>query len=224
MRRCSLMLALGMIAALSVAHVSPSPAEPAKKTPSLPARAAGKPADDWKADPVCQMVFFAVLEGLYGDGVSSEAADSVLGRTKGSVAEIRQTFVIECPLCHPVYEAFRLYQQRPAFAGGKRDTFGKGLEPTLERDMRSKGLHTRQHALQTVVHRWVERRLTQMRLSALEKKHWAARLEERSGQGNTLLTRLRGTDSWYAGWGYGFCAACKGCTAVSDTLKSPDKK
>ena len=51
-------------------------AEPAKKE----APAAPKLTDDWKDDPVCRMVFFAVLEGLYTDGVSSEAADRVVGR------------------------------------------------------------------------------------------------------------------------------------------------
>jgi hypothetical protein len=214
MRQCSLLLVLGLITAQAGAPLSP--AGPAKK-------AEPKSPWDWKEDPVCRMVFFAVLEGLYQDGVSSAAADSVVGKTKASAAEIKQTFVFQCPLCHPVYEAFRLYQQRPTFRD-KGDTLGKGLEARLERDLRSKQLRTRQDALQACVHRWVERRLTQMRLSAEEKNDWARRLEERSQQGNALLTRLKGSDPWYRSWGYGFCAACKGCTGVCQSLTKADKK
>jgi hypothetical protein len=214
MRKCSLMLVLGFITTLAGAPFSP--AKPVKK-------AGPKPAKDWKEDRVCRMVFFAVLEGLYEDGVSSEAADNVVGKTKDAPAQIKHTFVFQCPLCHPVYEAFRLYQQRPRFRD-KGNTFGKGLDPKLERDLRSERLRTRQTALQAVVHRWVERRLAGMRLSAKEKNDWARRLEERSQQGNALLSGLKTTDPWYRGWGYGFCAACKGCTGVCKALKTAEKK
>jgi hypothetical protein len=220
MRPCSFLLLLATIAALVTARFFPAAGEP---VPAKKASPPAKSADDWKKDPVCRMVFFAVLEGLYTDGVSRQAVDSVVGGTKGSAGEIRQTFVIECPLCHPVYEAFRAYQQRPAFRG-KGDTLGKGLEAKLERGLRDKGLRTRQGALQTLVHRWVQRRLAEMRLSAEEKRDWAMRLEERSRQGDALLARLKVTDRWYGGWGYGFCAACRGCTAACGELKSSPKK
>ena len=35
----------------------------------------------WKDDPVCQMVFFAVLEGLYSQGVSDEVVESIVGQS-----------------------------------------------------------------------------------------------------------------------------------------------
>jgi hypothetical protein len=219
MRRYSLLLVLGLIVALTLLPFSP--AEPTKA--DSPAKPASKPIDDWKQDPVCKMVFFAVLEGLYEDGVSSSAVDSVVGKSKDAPAEIKATFVIQCPLCHPVYEAFRLYQQRPQFRD-KGDAFGKGIDPKLETNLRSTTLRTRQGALQVLVHRWVERRLAQMGLSDEQKMDWARRLEERSKQGDDLLRKLRDTDSWYGGWGYGFCAACKGCTAVCNDLKTPKKK
>jgi hypothetical protein len=171
------------------------------------------------------MVFFAVLEGLYADGVSAEAVDAVVGRkASGGAPELKATFVIECPLCHPVYEAFRAYQQRPAFAGGKRDTFGKGLSPSLESGLRSKGLIARQRALQVVVRQWVGRRLELMRLSPAEKVEWAQRLNERSQQGRTLLGQLRRSDPWYKGWsGYAGCAACDGVTDSCRALTRPGK-
>src|SRR5262245_840254 len=175
MRRYSFLVVLAALAFFQLA-----PAEPAKPAAPPPP----KPSADWKEDPVCRMVFFAVLEGLYTDGVSTEAADRVVGRKKGGAPDVKQTFVIQCPLCHPVYEAFCLYQQRPAFQGGKRDTLGKGLDPRLEEGLRSEGLITRQRALEVVVQDWVGRRLAQMRLSAEEKAEWVRKLDERSTQGN----------------------------------------
>src|SRR5205085_530129 len=145
MRKCSLLLVLGLIVTLSQL----SSAEPPK--PAAPKKAL-KPPPDWKADPVCKMVFFAVLEGLYEEGVSSDAVDSVVGKSKDGKTEIKQTFVFECPLCHPVYEAFRAYQQRPLFRD-KGNAFGKGLDEKLETQLRDKNRLTRQGALQTLVHR-----------------------------------------------------------------------
>jgi hypothetical protein len=183
MRKGSLLLVLGLIVLLSQLSPADSPKAPMKEAP--------KPPPNWKEDPVCKMVFFAVLEGLYEDGVSNEAADNIVGKTKDGKAEIRHTFVFECPLCHPVYEAFRLYQQRPQFRD-KGDAFGKGIDEKIETNLRSTVLRTRQGALQTLVHRWVERRLNQMGLTAEQKQDWARRLEERSRQGNELLSKLRG--------------------------------
>lgn len=215
MRKYALFLVLG----LSVVHGRPSSAD----APKAPKTETPKAPTDWKEDPVCKMVFFAVLEGLYEDGVSKEAVDNIVGMTKEGKVEIRHTFVFECPLCHPVYEAFRLYQQRPQFRDNG-NAFGKGLDPMLDANLRNTALRTRQDALQTLVHRWVERRLTAMGLSTEQQKDWARRLEERSKQGNDLLGKLRGTDPWYQLWGYGFCAACRGCTDVCETLKAPPKK
>src|SRR5437764_7994866 len=106
MRKCSLLLVLGLIVALCQL----SSADPPKA--QAPSSEPAKAPPDWKEDPVCKMVFFAVLEGLYEDGVSSEAVDNIVGRTKDGKVEIRHTVVFQCPLSDPVYEAFRLCQQR----------------------------------------------------------------------------------------------------------------
>jgi hypothetical protein len=217
MRRCSFLVAM----AASLAAFGLSPAEPARQADAPVPKA----AEDWKEDPVCRMVFFAVLEGLYTDGVSTEAVDRVVGRKKGSPPDVKQTFVIRCPLCHPVYEAFCLYQQRPAFQGDKRDTLGKGLDPRLERGLQSEGLLTRQRALTMVVQDWVGRRLALMRLTDEEKSEWVRRLGERSDQGNALLSELRGKDPVYRFWpGYGRCAACDGTTSACKILNAAGKK
>jgi hypothetical protein len=224
MCRYSLTLSVLALAALAVAQITPSSADPApaKKADSAPA----KPPQDWKEDPVCRMVFFAVLEGLYTDGVSSEAVDRVVGRkTQGGAPEIKQTFVIQCPLCHPVYEAFRLYQQRSAFSGVKQNSFGKGLDTQLESRLQNENLVVRQRALEVLVKKWVGRRLALMRLTEAEREDWARRLGERSNQGKALLKELRVKDAWYKAWsGYAGCPSCDGTTAACQSVKVSEKK
>src|SRR5882672_11093313 len=121
-----------VVVASAVWFVRPSPAEPpAPKPAETPA---AEPAADWKEDPVCQMVFFAVLEGLYTDGVPDDVVDSIVPRQpKDSTNPIKTSFVVLCPLCHPVFEAFSVYQQRPKFNSDekKRNAFGKGLAPEV---------------------------------------------------------------------------------------------
>lgn len=175
------------------------------------------PAEElaWQEDPVCQMVFFATLEGLYTDGVPDDVVKSIVGPGKEGDESIKTSFVALCPLCHPVYEAFALYQQRPTFQRDKanRNTFGDGIEPELHEQLLSKTPSTRLEALRVLVARWVERRLTSMRLSEEEHQEWVRRLGERSNQGKQHLSVLITSDPHYKGWSmYWGCAACNGTT------------
>src|SRR3954465_7841787 len=82
---------------------------------------------DWKADPACRLVFFAVLQGLYEDGVSDEVVNSIVPADKKGREKMRHSFVLDCPLCQPTYEAFCVYQSRPRFLDeGKTSSLGKG--------------------------------------------------------------------------------------------------
>ena len=164
---------------------------------------------DWKRDPVCQMVFFAVLEGLYADGVPDNVVDSLV--PKGQSA-LKANFVAECPLCHPVYEALTLYQRRGRFQDGKESTFGPGLSDEITKRLTSKVRQQRLETLRTLVHRWVERRMKMMRLTKEEHAAWLAKLEERSQQGKQkLMTLMRKDPDYSEGWSpYWGCAACNG--------------
>ncbi|HEU4420465.1 MAG TPA: hypothetical protein VFT55_16125, partial [Planctomycetota bacterium] len=77
-------------------------------------------------------IFYAVLEGLYDEGVSTEDVDILLHQDPAT----RQYsyFVAGCPLCTPAIDALQLYRGRPKFYGRKEacDTFGTGL-PAKER-------------------------------------------------------------------------------------------
>jgi hypothetical protein len=195
--------------------------------------AAAKPVD-WQDDPVCQMVFFAVLEGLYTDGVPDGVVDSLIPPARNapknsdpSNGALRTSFVAQCPLCHPVYEALSLYQRRGAFQGDKsgRDTFGDGVTAELKEQLVSKDRRTRLVALRELVHRWVDRRLTLMRLSAEEQSEWTKKLQERSNQGKAFLSKLMKDDPDYQeGWSlYWGCAACNGTTDACEGLGNPIK-
>ena len=200
----------------SVAEPTAS-AQPEKKVPVKPV--------DWKTDPVCQMVFFAVLEGLYTDGVPDDVVDAVVPR-EGKLAK---NFIPECPICHPVYEAFALYQKRPTFAGdGKQNTFGSGgLSAEIANALKSKELPTRvKQGISPLVQKYVSARLAKMNLSPEQKQEWDAKLRERAGQGGKLYSAYRFTPAGKElGWNfYGGCGACGGTEAACKTTLKPAAK
>jgi len=159
----------------------------------------------WQDDPVCQMVFFAVLEGLYTDGVPNEVVELIVSpKPKEGENPVAKSFIIQCPLCHPVFEAFTLYQQRQPFADDKlsRDTFGKGIDPEIVKLLKSDQLKIRLSGLRQLVRTWVERRMTMMRLTESERTDWIAKLEARSNEGVQQFRNLRATDPRYKTWNF----------------------
>src|SRR5260221_7841590 len=96
---------------------------------------------DWKADPACRLVFFAVLQGLYEDGVSDEVVNSIVPADKKGREKMRHSFVLDCPLCQPAYEAFCAYQSRPRFLDEGK--LGKGLPEKTVEGLMSKKISTR---------------------------------------------------------------------------------
>lgn len=100
--------------------------EPAPKTPRNGASAQETSATcDWHKDSDCRLVFHAVLEGLYEDGVPTAIVERILGAQDRDEEHPMRCFVFRCKLCHAVYEAMALYRRRPAFnGGGGADTFG----------------------------------------------------------------------------------------------------
>jgi hypothetical protein len=163
---------------------------------------------DWISDPTCQTIFFAVLEGCYTDGIANDTVDRILGvdaMHKGG--NFNAHFVYCCPLCHPAYEAFRLYRRRQDFSGRKEtiNAFGGGLEPALERKLHSDKRPERFEALQTLITRWVALRLNTMRLTPQEREKWSHRMERRRKEGMMALEKGGGNN---AGWK--FCPTCDG--------------
>jgi hypothetical protein len=194
------------------------PGGPAKPT------ATKTPVKDWKSDPACRLVFHAVLEGLYEDGVSDEVVNNIVPPDKKGQEKMRRSFVLGCPLCQPAFEAFCVYQARPKFSdGSKSSTFGKGLSPTVVKGLMSDTVSTRLITLRKPIRTWVERRLRSMKLSRDEREKWWKDISARAGQGTSTLRAKIASDPWYKNWsGYWGCAACLGsCDACEAVGSSP---
>lgn len=182
--------------------------------PPAPSSASAARAN-WPDEPASRLIFFAVLEGLYTDGVSNDVVDLVLPPDAGGrERNLREHFVYACPLCHPAMEAFRLYRDRRAFFGlkpGTRDTFGPGLPDSLLAGLRSRNKIERLAAVQSLIDRWVRRRLAMMRLSPAEQTDWTTRIESGRKQG---MAALQSDERRY---GDKKCAVCEGAAAACAT-------
>jgi hypothetical protein len=175
------------------------------------------PPNDQLEDPVHRLVFFAVLEGCYRDGVSNEAIDLILPEnpdTGGVMME--RNFVYGCPLCMPVIEALRTYRVRTRFFDKRaRDTFGRGLPPEVMARLAETDRAKRMPALQALVDGWVQARLDLLRATPAERASWGAAIDDRRKRGAQALERLRAGEqgehfiALYADWPK-TCAICDG--------------
>ena len=99
-----------LIALFALALCLPLPAQ------EKPKPDAAKSNLEWQKEEMCQFVFFAVLEGLYRDGIQNEIVDAIIGdKIEKKENKVKTHFVFRCKLCHATYEAFRTYRNRPAF-------------------------------------------------------------------------------------------------------------
>lgn len=168
-----------------------------------------------------QLVFFAVLEGLYEDGVSTDDVERILAvdpRTKQP--RLEEHFVYSCPLCMPAFDAMVLYRSRPNFYGRKdsADTFGPGLEPAIKKKLDSAQKADQLEAVQTLVNRWVGRRLDSMRLTKDEREQWTAVIEEGRQKGMAFLQAVQaGNRNEYLGWKG--CAICDGSAGACQATR-----
>jgi hypothetical protein len=210
--RILLISALGLFIGLTV--LAREPGE--RKSEANPS-----PVKDWKADPACRLVFFAVLQGLYEDGVSDEVVNNIVPPDKKGREKMRHSFVLDCPLCLPAYEAFCAYQSRPRFTGeDKPAVLGKGLPEETVQGLMSKTLSTRLITLRKPIKQWVERRLVAMKLDESERQKWWEDISARANQGTATLRGLQTADPWYKNWsGYWGCAACLGSSDACRDLK-----
>ena len=126
------------------------------------------------------------------------------------------SFVYACPLCHPAFEAFRLYATRRPFYGQKGDdvdTFGKGLTTAQVTQLKSADPNQRRAGLQGLIQHWVGQRLDMMRLSDDERGDIAAKLKKLKEDGTRVLKHFQSGKSGghyadiYRDW-----ESCPSCT------------
>jgi len=140
----------------------------------------------WTQSRASQLVFFAVLEGLYRDGVKNDDVDLIIPPgNSGKPGFDNEHFVYACPLCHPAFEAFCVYRRREMFFGLKApvDTFGPGLDHAVTASLRSNDPGQRRHAIERLINRWVSQRLEMMRLTEGEREDLTRELEQGRKQG-----------------------------------------
>lgn len=170
----------------------------------------------WQDSEAGRFVFFAVLEGLYEDGVSKEVVDLVINPTREMDSKVKHAFVFQCDICHAAYEAFVLYNRRQTFQRSSgRDTFGKGVGEKFE-NLRSADAMTRVHALGDMIQPWIVARVVKMKLSNEKQDALVETLLKFKEEANNKLSTLRREDVLYKDWAfYGGCQACEAATAIT---------
>ncbi|MFN0009870.1 MAG: hypothetical protein ACKVXR_18410 [Planctomycetota bacterium] len=181
------MIARAVVASFLTLALVPQSASPAEtKAPPRPAAFAPESTGLYE-----EHIFFAVLEGLYHDGVSNEVVDRII--VKDEVSGYPANFVWACPACMPAYNAFVVYRARPTFVGEKvpRDTFGPGLAPAKVERLTAVDLPVAQAALEELIASWMDRRMESLRLTDGERSQWRIEMEERRKLGMSFLNAYR---------------------------------
>ena len=176
---------------------------------------------EWQKEELCQFVFFAVLEGLYRDGVQNEIVDAIIGeKILKKDDKVKTHFVFRCKLCHATYEAFRTYRNRPTFRDAKgASTFGKGTDLKLLKDLRSKDARKRVYSMGALVRPWIMHRIEETRKTPEEKTAMKKKFAKYAEYGADLLrTHIQAKDGFYLDWR--FYGSCQACEAAKDLGKA----
>lgn len=185
----------------------------------LPLPSLQPPTQEWRSDPACQLVFFAVLEGLYTDGVPDEVVDLVVPPKDGKDDSVERCFVFRCPMCHAAYEAFVLYQRRQAFSGSNeaKSTFGKDFDLTICDSLKSDSAPTRVKAMGNLIRPWIDRKINSLEMTDVTRDALVAKMLQYAEEGNRLFQARRADPtSIYHEWTfYGGCQACEAAQAVA---------
>ena len=149
------------------------------------------PAVESKFGETQRFIFYSILEGLYEDGVSSEDVNRILMRREG---EHHFHFIYACPVCTASVWAFEAYSLRPEKLHGVKagdSTFGWGLRKKIRDDLHSDDVKRRLSAINTLIGRWIERRMDTLRLTEKERAELADDLDGRRELGMARLNQFR---------------------------------
>lgn len=154
------------------------------------------PPDEEGFDPVHRTIFYAVLEGLYEDGVSTELVKVMLEEDPKTRMPLH--LVYTCPICDPVLDALRVYENRPTFhyKGRRGDTFGAGMPADFAADFKSGDRKRQFAAMQKLIDRWIDARFALMRLTDEERGQWRPALEKRRKQGMENMKKLQSSGAY----------------------------
>ncbi len=191
-------------------------------------RAADGPND---FDNTSRFIFYAVLQGLYEDGVSNEDIAQILMRKE---KQSYFHFIYACPICTATIWALETYRARPAHFYGLKSaasTFGHGLPADMREQLYSDDPHQRLIAINSLVRSWVARRIDAMNFSEQERTVLLDQIEQKRKDGMRALESFRKHEH---GKDFGVeqaapayvdleeCAVCNG--AVGKLMKMPEPK
>ena len=173
---------------------------------------ASEPKDPYAFTPEHRTVFFAVLEGLYEDGVSTKDVERIM--MKDPALGTAMHFVYGCPLCGPAHDALSVYRARTSwpYKGPRKDTFGPGLDAAMRKALASDDFAARHATVQALIKRWVERRLILMRVTDSERAGYSKAFEGMSKKGNAMLAEMRRAGRAGELGKMKGCAVCDGAT------------
>ncbi|HEV2691983.1 MAG TPA: hypothetical protein VG347_03735 [Verrucomicrobiae bacterium] len=166
-----------------------------------------------------RFIFYAVLEGCYEDGIATTNVDQIL-LMKTNVGFVH--FVYACPICTPTIHALEAYRSRPQHLYGlktRANTFGPGLTPEQISRLYSDNSTNRLTVINELMHGWIARRMTELRLSDTEKAQLQADLEKMRKQGMQYLKPRQNGDPETAEKSavaeVRQCAACNGACSLT---------
>ena len=208
----NLLLAGAALVALGLATLGTAALGGGEPAPPLFDPDAPNPDRDMR-DPVHRTIFYAVLEGLYEDGVPTSLVDVMLEKDERSRMTLH--LIYSCPICDPARDALDVYRSRASwhYKGDRNDTFGAGLPAALAEDFRSGDRKRQFDAMQACIQRWIGKRLALMRLSEAERDRWQEALVIRRKKGMETLKGFQASGA-YAG-----VSACPVCDGANDACK-----
>lgn len=135
-----------------------------------------------------RFIFFAVLEGLFEDGVPNKLVERVLeADAKGAYVN----FVYGCPICMPAVEAFRAFATRwdTFYYAQKGESYfhGPSVPDDIAKVLDDSDAAKRRAGLQKLIERHVKRRMDLLHLDEGERKAWRAAIEGGRKKGMELL-------------------------------------
>lgn len=169
---------------------------------------------------VYEFVFYAVLEGLYRDGVSNIDVDVILHKEDDRE---HTHFIYACPICMPTLNALLTYRSRPRLFYRRKpptSTFGPGLPRELSNPLRNGTVEERLAVIQTLTQRWIGRRLDLVSRDAEERARWQRAMTRSREQGAEMLELYRKNGQvWMNAPAYETveeCAICQGATQACE--------
>jgi hypothetical protein len=185
------------------------------------------PEDETKYHREFRLIFFAVLEGLYEDGVAGEALELIIPDERGMMiddAPEKTNFVYACPICTPTFDALRLYKSRSPFYAQKStkfNTFGLGVSDEVMKELRGTP-QQRRNAIEKLINKWIQKRLNNTKLTDCEREQIEKNLSSMRKKGEKMLKLFQSEKNYdsfrkhYENWKK--CAACSGVSPLERWL------